>query len=149
VHRPNRRPDPSKHPHLQLLREVRRAVFRLHKALVDAERGGLERKSGPVSSGVFLQSLLHDPELAWLRPFSGLIVEMDEALAQPEPISREEVRAFIHRVHHLVAAADEGSDLPSGSRYGDASRRDPDVLLAHVELMTRVRDAWMENGEAR
>jgi hypothetical protein len=147
VPRPNR-PDPSRHPHLHTLREVRRAVFRLHKALVDAERAGMERESGPVPGGVFLQSLLHDPELAWLRPFSGLIVEMDEALAQPEPLSATEARAFIERVHELVATADESGDLRSGSRYGEASRKDPDVLIAHVELMTRIRDARAQPDDA-
>jgi len=124
-----------------MLREVRRAVFRLHKSLVDAERAGLERESGPVSSGVFLQALLNDPELAWLRPFSGLIVEMDEAMARADPLSEAEARAYVARVHDLVASADEAGDLRSGSRYGAASRKDPDVLLAHVELMTRIRDA--------
>ncbi|CAN5834033.1 hypothetical protein BH23GEM8_BH23GEM8_12520 [soil metagenome] len=127
-----------------MLREVRRAVFRLHKALIDAERAGLERQAGPVPSGVFLQSLLHDPELAWLKPFSGLIVEMDEALAQPEPHSEAGARAFIDRVHNLVASADEPDDSGVSSRYGDASRKDPDVLLAHIELMSRITDAGAE-----
>jgi hypothetical protein len=132
------RSDPS---HLQGLREVRLALFRLHKALVDAERAGLERDAGPMTSGVFLQALLQDPDLAWLRPFSGLIVEIDEALAASEPISPGDAEAFIGRVEDLVSPAEAGSDERAASRYGESSRRDPDVLLTHVELMSRIEAA--------
>ncbi len=135
------RPARSDEPHAQTLREIRRALFRLHKALVDAERANLERTTGPLTSGLFLQALLQDPELAWLRPFSGLIVEIDEALAESASLTAEAAAGFIHRVHTLVAAADEGSDVRSASRYGEASRRDADVLLAHVELMALIAAA--------
>jgi hypothetical protein len=141
-----RRPEPSDEPHVQTLREVRRALFRLHKALIEAERAGLERTAGPLTSGIFLQALLQDPDLAWLRPFSGLIVEIDEALAHVEELSERDVGAFVERVHALVAAADLRTEERVASRYGEASRRDPDVLLAHVELMGRIGDA-REDGE--
>gem|GEM_PF-132863 len=135
------RPDAPDPTYVERLREVRRALFRLHKALVDAERAGLERTHGPMTSGLFLQALLQDPDLAWLRPFSGLIVEIDEALAGSEQISRPAAAAFIQRVHNLVAPAEAGADVRSASRYGESSRRDPDVLLTHVELMSRIEAA--------
>lgn len=129
---------------MQTLREIRRALFRLHKALVDAERANLERNTGPLTSGLFLQALLQDPELAWLRPFSGLIVEIDEALADAASLTPGAAIEYIVRVHSLVAAADGGSDVRSASRYGEASRRDANVLLAHVELMALVATALGE-----
>lgn len=128
-----------------MLRGLRGALFRLHKALVDAERGALERRSGPLTSGLFLQALLQDPELAWLRPFSGLIVEIDEALANSHSLSASDTGAFLERVGDLLGSAEAPDEVRTGSRYGEASRRDPDVLLAHVELMSRVRD-WRETG---
>lgn len=141
--------EPPEENHLLALAEVRRALFRLHKALVDAERAAMERASGPLTSGVFLQSLLQDPELAWLRPFSGLIVEIDEARAAEEAPTRREARDFIERVHDLVASADAESAVRHASRYGEASRRDSEVLLAHVELMSRIQEARREAGEER
>jgi hypothetical protein len=129
---------------VQALREVRRALFRLHKALVDAERASLERTRGSLTSGLFLQALLQDPELAWLRPFSGLIVEIDEALADSPTLTPTAATGFIQRVQSLVAAADGTFDVRSASRYGEASRRDADVLLAHVELMGLVTAALEE-----
>jgi hypothetical protein len=122
------------------LREIRRALFKLHKSLIDAERSDLERVSGPLSSGAFLQALLQDPDLVWLRSFSGLIVDIDEALAAPEPMTRADARRWMVRVRELVSAAESEGATTEGSRYGEASRRDPDVLLAHVELMTRLND---------
>jgi hypothetical protein len=138
---PRRRP--ADQPHVAALREIRRALFRLHKALIDAERANLERTAGPLSSGLFLQALLQDPELAWLRPFSGLIVEIDEALADAESLTPAAADQFTARVEQLVASAEGSADVRSASRYGEASRRDPDVLVAHVELtalITAARD---------
>ncbi|CAN5818270.1 hypothetical protein BH23GEM6_BH23GEM6_08480 [soil metagenome] len=142
-----RRSDQSDPPHVQKLREVRGALFRLHKALVDAERAGLERDTGPMTSGVFLQALLQDPDLAWLRPFSGLIVEIDEALAGSEQIAPGDTATFVRLVEDLVAPAEAGADVRSASRYGDSSRRDPDVLLTHVELMSRIEDSRSRDDE--
>lgn len=135
------RPDPEDPLRRDLL-EVRRALFRLHKALVDAERASRERTAGPLPSALFLQSLLQDPELAWLRPFSGLIVEMDEALASAPAMSPAAMSEYVDRVERLVSAADEpNAGVRNATRYGEASRRDPEVLLAHVELMSRIQTA--------
>jgi hypothetical protein len=138
-------------PHLRELEEVRRALFRLHKTLVDAVRAAAERESGPVSSGAFLQSLIGDPELAWLRDFSGLIVEIDEARAGDPPPSPAGARALIERVRDLVSSADAGTAIREASRYGEASRLNTDVLLAHLELMSRIEgkdppDTATQNG---
>ena len=64
----------------QSLVEVRRGLLRLHKALVDSERAAFEVGSGALSNGQFLQLLLQDPYFTWLRPYSALIAEIDEAL---------------------------------------------------------------------
>jgi hypothetical protein len=135
VSRRDRSPDPVR----DQLKEVRRGLLRLHKALIDAERAVFERDRGALSSGAFLQALIQEPHFAWLRPFSGLIVEIDEALAAGDPLSPPQARAYVDRVRALVEP--EGEE---GEHYERVRQRDPAVLIAHVELEARIAAA----GEA-
>src|SRR5688572_30229445 len=82
----------AKHPkHLdpqqyEQLNHLRRALLALHKALLDHERIRYEQLRGRFeSSGELLQLVLNDPWFAWLRPLSGLIVQIDEFVAEDEP----------------------------------------------------------------
>lgn len=135
--RPERDPDPIRNQ----LREIRRGLFRLHKTLIDSERAVFERGSGPLAPGSFLQLLIHDPFFAWLRPFSSLIVEMDEVLAdRDQPIDDASSRGFLARVRELIETS-ASHVAPSVSRYDEVHRRDPGVLLAHMELTRRLADA--------
>ena len=63
------------------LREIREALLRLHRTLLDWERRGYERVHGRLSANEFLQVVLHDSEFAWLRPLSESVVRIDELLA--------------------------------------------------------------------
>ena len=125
-------PDPLR----DRLKEVRLGLLRLHKALIDAERGEIERRSGPMSSGHFLQMLIQDEAFAWLRPFSELIVQMDEAFATREPIEEEAARAYVRQVVALLAPG-EGTP-PAAHRLDELRRRDGTVLGAHEELTRRL-----------
>jgi hypothetical protein len=50
------------------LGEVRRALLRLHKVLLEEERASYERGRGSVGGGgEFLQLILNDPWFAWLQ----------------------------------------------------------------------------------
>ncbi|HEX9937034.1 MAG TPA: hypothetical protein VGB15_07920 [Longimicrobium sp.] len=141
--RPMRR-NPTPEPLRSRLVEVRRGLLRLHKALIDSERGQWERSRGPVTSSQLLQALIEDPFFAWLRPFSGLIVQIDEALSGDEAVTEEAGREFVRQARELVAV-DEG-DEPTVNRYDLVCRRDPNVLLLHVELSSRLDDA--QHGSA-
>ncbi|HEU0077575.1 MAG TPA: hypothetical protein VFQ76_08005 [Longimicrobiaceae bacterium] len=127
--RRDRSPDPVR----DHLKEVRRGLLRLHKALIDAERAVWERDTGPVSNGRFLQALIEDPFFAWLRPFSGLIVEVDERLATGEPLPHAEASAYVERIRALVQPTGDEAE-----RYERVRQRDAGVLLAHVELEARI-----------
>lgn len=128
-------------PAMQPLRDMRMGLLRLHKALIDSERAVYESQHGQMTPGQFLAALLEEPYFGWLRPFSGLIVEIDEALAADEPPGPERARAFVERAHALAGTeADE--------RLPHARRRDPAVLFAHTEL-TRAVAAALVTYEAR
>ena len=72
------------------LQALRDGLLRLHKTLLDSDRVYYERAYGPVgSSGEWLQLVLGHEHFAWLRPFSGLIVRIDEWLANDERLPEE------------------------------------------------------------
>jgi hypothetical protein len=67
-----------------ILKNARDLLLKLHKGMIDHERGIYETKNGPVNSSQFLNLLLDDADFAWLRRFSSLIVEIDETFAAKE-----------------------------------------------------------------
>jgi hypothetical protein len=81
----------------------------------------------------FLQLLTNDPWFAWLQPFSQLIVAMDEALDAEEPLTTAKVDALVHQSNVLLVVS-ETSEGFSG-HYFQALQRDPDVVLAHAEVV--------------
>jgi hypothetical protein len=132
------RRNPTPDPLRSRLVELRRGLLRLHKALLDSERSAYERSNGPITNSKLLQLLLEDPYFAWLRPYSGLIVEIDEALAGEQAVEEEQGRGFARAARELVAV-DEG-DEPTVNHYDRVCRRDADVLVLHVELSSRIRE---------
>lgn len=126
-------------PHHQQLQQLRDALLALHKTLVDSERVGYEQAVGPIASpNHFLKLLTGDPWFAWLHPLSLLIVAMDEALDEKEPLAAGGVAELVTRTRRLLVASEEGDGFPRS--YFDALQRDPDVVLAHAraaELMRR------------
>ena len=132
-----RRPRPPDTPERRALREVRTSLFRLHKILIDSERRALERVRGSLSGGEFLQALIHDPAFEWLQPFTGIIVETDETLAAHEGLDEARMRTLLDRILELVEPADPGV----AEHYAAIRQRNPDVLVAHVELTANIRAA--------
>ena len=118
----------------QRLTDLRLALLKLHKALVDSERVGYEKTMGKIQSpNHFLQLLTNDPWFAWLHPLSQLIVAMDEALDAEEPLTTGRVDALANQ-SKLLLVASENNDGFSGHYY-EAMQRDPDVVLTHAEVV--------------
>ena len=112
---------------------VRRALLKLHKALLDDERIEFERVRGRIaSSGEFLQLVLNDEWFAYLRPLSALVVQIDELL-DAEEAAQAEADALMAQARALLRPdADGASGL--GERYRAALQRAPDVVLAHAAV---------------
>ncbi len=116
------------------LADVRTALLRLHKHLLDAERIRYERTQGRIEGGLaYLQLLTTDPWFAWLRPIGKLIVDVDEAVDARTPLLRVDVHAFRDRVLALTAIEPEGTQYQK--EYDDAVQATPEVLIAHVALV--------------
>jgi len=137
VERPTQ-PTPEHEGFRQRLSEVRNALLHLHKALVDSERVSYEQTIGAVQSpNHFLQLLVRDPWFAWLHPMSELIVAMDEALDEKEPLTAAAVGALVEQASALLVASEHGEGF--ATHYFEALQRDPDVVLAHAEAKKLVR----------
>ncbi len=116
------------------LEELRHALLDLHKTLVDSERVTYEQTVGAIRSpSQFLQLLTTDPWFAWLQPLSQLIVSMDEALDSKEPLTEATVDAAVKEANLLLSPSEIGEGF--AHHYYDALQRDPDVVIAHAEVM--------------
>jgi hypothetical protein len=114
------------------LDDVRGALLRLHKALLDAQRVEYEREHGRVDSrGELLRLVLQHPSFEWLRALSALIAQLDElSEIQDEDVSAQ-VTALVDTLRALVRF--EG-DPAFTQRYRKFIDEVPDALVAHVQL---------------
>ena len=120
------------------LTELRETLVILHKALIDSERVEYERSFGTLNSPQeFLKALLNDPWFAWLRPFSAMVVSIDQLLEREEPIQAQEVESLKAKARELLEVREETDD--SRRSYFEALQREPDVILAHAALMRAVK----------
>jgi hypothetical protein len=118
----------------QHLMEIREALLHLHKTLVDSERASYSQTVGTIQSpNHFLQLLTSDPWFAWLHPLSQLIVAVDEALDEKEPLTDEIAKALVRQSSQLLLPAENGKDF--SGHYFNALQDDPDVVLAHAAVM--------------
>lgn len=121
---------PASQEEIERLREIRLALLRLHKALLDVERTRFERDFGRVQSGfAFLKLVVHDPAFAWLRPLSALIVEFDERLDADDPLTAAGARRLRDEARSLTTPEKGGSEY--AHNYDRAMQESPDVLLLH------------------
>jgi hypothetical protein len=118
----------------QVLIEVRRALLHLHKTLLDWERAAYERLNGRTSAGELLKVLTSDPQFAWLRPLSELIVRIDLMLdAEPDEVGID-VHAVVNQAQILIAPDESGTTY--ARRYHTALQEYPDAVIAHRGVTT-------------
>ncbi len=69
---------------MKALRDLRTPLLDVHRALLESARADYEKSHGKVSAGDFLQALIKDPQLEWIRPLTTLVASLDELLANEE-----------------------------------------------------------------
>ena len=120
------------------LGNLSRALVRLHKALLDAERVSYERVHGRIeTNGAFFQLVLGDAWFAWLRPLSQLMAKIDELSEEKEESDQLEATRLIDSVRSMLTPSEEGNGF--GRHYYDALQREPDVVLAHAAVRGLLR----------
>src|SRR5688500_7018203 len=117
---------------VELLRSGRNLLLKLHKTLLDHERRIYEGINGPQTPAQFLNILIDDPDFAWLRKFSMLIVEIDEMFAQKDGYSEGVVELHIAKLRSLIAMEDE--DETFRAKYQAGLHQDLDAAAHQGEL---------------
>jgi hypothetical protein len=123
----------------RLLGNLRRSLLHLHKTLLDWERAAYDRAHGRTSPGELLHIVMTDPQFAWLRPLSELIVRIDGALEMEPSETSVSAEAIVAHARLLVAPEDRTSAY--GQRYLAALQEQPDAVLAHRAVTTVLKSA--------
>ena len=92
-----------------------------------------ESAYGRVSAGELLQLALQHEQFAWLHQISTIIVRVDTLIAGDEPPDATEVAAIATHIRSLLRPSPQGS--PFEQRYDRAVQEDPEVLLAHRQVI--------------
>ena len=112
---------------------IRFTLLDLHKAVLDTVRRDYERDRGTVRDADFLNALIDEQQLGWLKPMTSLVAKLDEALeddgARP--------RALMGELRTLIAP-DTGA-RHFQQKYADILERSPDALVAHVRTMRALK----------
>ena len=119
------------------LKELRQALLRLHKTLLDWERAAYERVHGRQSSNALLDALLKDPQFAWLRPISQLVVRIDEMLEDKIPPGENDLEAVLAHARDLTAPNETGNAYEQ--RYFTALQENPDAVFAHRDVIALLK----------
>jgi hypothetical protein len=107
-------------------------LLALHKAVLAAERRGHERVHGRLSSAEFLQIVSDPLRYGWLKPLSELILAL-EADEEERPPDAE----LVERTRELLAPPKEKT--PFGRHYLSLMQREPGLVLAHSDVVKRLR----------
>jgi len=110
---------------------LRHGLLRLHKTLLDWERGVYEQAHGRQTGGELLKLLLDDPHFAWLRPMSQTIVRIDEMLDAAEPLSASDVNDVFATASDLTSPP---GGAAQGTRYQEALQSSPEAVFAHRDV---------------
>ncbi|MBO1075654.1 hypothetical protein [Roseomonas marmotae] len=79
------------------------AIAGWHRALLNAQAAGHPAGGNPYA---LLQAVMHDPDFAWLRRLSDLILRIDEANAKGATPSPEAVQGFLADLMALTEGED-------------------------------------------
>jgi hypothetical protein len=122
----------------QRLAEVREALLKLHKALLDSERTSYERTFGKITSPYqFLKLVTEDPWFGWLQPVTHLVADVDAALDAKVPLTAAGVEDLFTRARQLLVPTEGGEGF--AQHYDEALQRDPDVVFAHAAVAKLLR----------
>ena len=127
-----------------VLKDLRLALLRLHKTLLDWERAAYERVHGRQSSNALLEALLNDQQFAWLRPISQLVVRIDEMLEDEVPPGENDIEVVLAHVRDLTRADETGNAYEQ--RYFAALQDNPDAVFAHRDVVALLKKP--DRGEA-
>ena len=120
------------------LKGLSKSLLRLHKTLLDAERGRYELINGKVqSTGEMLRLVLDDRHFAWLRILSGQIVLIDEFLANKQPTIETDGRSLIEQTARLLNFEDPSESF--ADKLQTTLQNDSNSVINYNEALSFVK----------
>jgi hypothetical protein len=99
---------------------LRAALLALHKAVLAVERRQLERVHGRLQNAEFLQIVSDPVRYGWLKPFSNLILAIDDP----------EHKGDVFEQARELLLPPKG-ETPFGRRYLSLMQREPGLVVEH------------------
>jgi hypothetical protein len=120
---------------LDCLREARPLLLQLHKTLMEAARLSYESNYGPIlSKGDYFRLVVSNDWFQWLRPFSQLIVRIDERLATKKLDEAEQAEVILRDAQTLLSPVSQGG--PEHPYY-ELMQQNPEIAMFHAQI-TRI-----------
>ena len=126
-------PQPISGESRELLGKLRNLLIEQHKLLLDRERGEYEKIHGAIAGpGPFLSLALGDPQFAWLKQISTLVIEVDEALSRRSQAGQGVADAILSQAREMMRPREAGSDFQV--RYYHAVQDSPDIVILQCRI---------------
>lgn len=117
--------------------ELSSALTELHKALLMLEAKKLEGEMGrSITPYELLHASLHDPNLAWLRRLSALIVTIDTVIDETPQLSAQEANQVASAVLTVIEKPSSLIETDFWAHYSDYLHSNPDVIMLHSRVKT-------------
>jgi hypothetical protein len=124
----------------ETIRALRLPLLALHKAVLTSERRAVEKVHGELSGTQFLQIVSDPVRYGWLKPFSELILAIDETLDVKDDDEDEAIATpaeLVERTRELLLPPK--ADAPFGRRYLSLMQREPELVMAHSAVAKQLR----------
>ena len=116
----------------------RDALLKLHKSLLEFERKQYEGKHGKVANpGLMLGLIMGNPDFAWLRQISELIVGIDELLESKQEVPPQKYSDLLKFCKKLLQPKEQGNCFEK--KYYQAIHRDPAVAIEHSKVQNSLQ----------
>lgn len=116
------------------LKNLSKAMLRLHKTLLDASKVEYETKNGKIESvNQYFQLVIDDPHFAWLRKISSLIALIDEAGSVRRPATETEAQGLFNEAKVLLNFQD--ADENFNEKFQTALQKNSDAVLNYNDVL--------------
>lgn len=116
------------------LKNLSKAMLRLHKTLLDAAKLDYEAKNGTIASvNQYFQLVIDDAHFAWLRKLSSLIALIDEAVSVRRPATEDEAKGLENEAKLLLNFQD--GDESFNEKFQTALQNNQDAVLGYNDAL--------------
>jgi hypothetical protein len=120
------------------LKELSKAMIRLHKILLDAAKEDYEAKNGKIANvNVYFRLVIDDAHFAWLRKISSLIALIDEAVSVRRTATETEALRLLKTARSLFNFEDE--DEAFNQKFQTALLENADAVLSHNAVLRMLK----------